>query len=123
MKQTKKVWSSSKKALLVLTIGVAMVFIVNLVRYFNGEINQFYIISEGINYACVLFALGAAFIAWVSSNPDRNLFGKYVFIVGIVCAAIVGAIYSSWPVFYTFAAEGAISALLVAAIPVPYPFK
>lgn len=121
MKKTKKIWSASWKASLISMIGLAMVIIVNVVRNMNGEIDGFYIISEGVNYAIAMFALGAGIVAWASSNADRSIFGRYVLMVGLICAVIVGGVYGSWSVFFTFAAEGTISAMLVTIIPTPYP--
>lgn len=120
--QSKKCMPHFKKGFLVLIFGLFMVVIVNAARWAAGDIDHFQIAKEGLNVLMALFAVGAGFIAWFGSNPDRGILWKYVFYIGAICVGVTFFVYDkNFIVLIIFGAHVLFSSLMVAKIQVKYP--
>ncbi|XOU94329.1 MAG: hypothetical protein ACNFW9_05830 [Candidatus Kerfeldbacteria bacterium] len=74
--------SKIKKGFLIFLFGVVMVIVTNIFRAVSGDVPSFIVGNEGLTWAILLFAFGAGFIGWFTSNPDRKIFGWFVFTMG-----------------------------------------
>ena len=114
--------SRFKKFILIMLVGVALVFAVNLVRSIAGDLDHFQVTKEGLNVAILLFAIGAGFIGSYTPNNDRQIFGRFVIYIGVICTGIVFFLYDmNYIVLACMAVQILVSSRIVAAIPVPYP--
>lgn len=114
--------SRGAKFFFILLVGLIMVLVINFTRYWSGDITHLQPIWEGLNKAIMLFALGAAVIGWFSSNPDRTIFGRLVFVIGAISTAAVTFSYEmNTIVLIFFSLLAIISSLMVAKIRVPAP--
>jgi uncharacterized BrkB/YihY/UPF0761 family membrane protein len=114
--------SHFKKGFLVLIFGLCMVIIVNAARSVAGDIDHFQIAKEGLNVLMALFAVGAGFIAWFSSNPDRSILWKYVLVIGLIGTGVTFFAYDmNLIVLIVFSLQVLFSSIMVAKIRVKYP--
>jgi len=120
--QSEKCMPHFKKGFLVLIFGLLMVVIVNAARWVAGDIDHFQIAKEGLNVLMALFAAGAGFIAWFSSNPDRGILWKYVLVIGLIGTGVTFFAYDmNLIVLIVFSLQVLFSSIMVAKIRVKYP--
>jgi len=120
--QSEKCMPHFKKGFLVLIFGLLMVVIVNAARWVAGDIDHFQIAKEGLNVLMALFAVGAGFIAWFSSNPDRGILWKYVLVIGLIGTGVTFFAYDmNLIVLIVFSLQVLFSSIMVAKIRVKYP--
>lgn len=121
---SEKVVTHWKKFYYILLLGALMVLATNFTRYWSGDITHLQPIWEGLNKAIMLFAFGAAVIGWFSSNPDRTIFGRLVFVIGAISTAAVFLSYEMNTIVLVlifFSLLAITSSLMVAKIRVPAP--
>ena len=111
-----------KKGLIILIFGLAMILVTNLLRLITGDLNTFQFNSEGLNYAIVIFALGAGFIGWFSTNDDRPILTWFVFGIGVLCCVFVFFSYDkNVVVLISYFILVIISSLMIRVMEVKYP--